>query len=679
MPRFLLPCALALTTASLLGTAQSNADAIPVEIVQTDNGWELQRGGEPYFVKGGCVVRSSADDPDLPRLLDQIVANGGNSIRLWGTGPGTLGILDAAHERGLTVMVGLWMSQPGGHVDNAGAGFDYTNGAAVQAQVDDLALEVEKYRDHPALLAWGVGNELEHVNEEADSDTTAIILMWRAINLTAQMVKSLDPHHPTISVTADLGEWHLVDNATQLATWCDAIDIWGINAYETLGDLRAKVDAGPWDRPYLIPEYGPQGWWSSPLTSWGGRLEHSTSVKATWYREGWNDSIAGQSDRCLGGYAYIWDDLDPPTNSWFMMFGPNGEPSECVDAMYEVWTGSPPENTAPRVSRINGISSQRLDPGEAFSVTVDAVDAEEDPLTVDWLIGKEIFDEDGVYIWNIVGQCEYVEIDGDLELDAVAPRTPGAYRLTAIVKDPGGRIGLATSPFFVEGDFPEGQPMPFAIDDHFRPTGYMGASYTLRSSWIESPNGSCSGRGFEFQFSGPPSALWTGVAWQYPDNNWGAEPGLEIAAGATSIDFLAWTDTPGTKIDVFCGTEGSDGFQVSLDDLELPLEPTQFSIPLDGIEYEDVAIPFGWIYSQSNGEGGNRSFFFSDLTFNGPPPPPVCDPDLTGDRVVDGKDMGELFVNWLSTTNPECDLNEDGFVDVQDLNVILANWGPCPN
>ena len=130
---------------------------------------------------------------------------------------------------------------------------------AVQAQVDDLALEVEKYRDHPALLAWGVGNELEHVNEEADSDTTAIILMWRAINLTAQMVKSLDPHHPTISVTADLGEWHLVDNATQLATWCDAIDIWGINAYETLGDLRAKVDAGPWDRPYLIPEYGQIG------------------------------------------------------------------------------------------------------------------------------------------------------------------------------------------------------------------------------------------------------------------------------------------------------------------------------------------------------------------------------------------------------------------------------------
>lgn len=481
--------ALALATCTTASVQTVQADVIPVEIVQTKTGWTLERDGSPYFVKGGCVVRSSIDDPDLPRLLDEIVANGGNSIRLWGTGPGTLGILDAAHERGLTVMVGLWMSQPGGHVDNAGAGFDYTNGDAVQAQIDDLAIEVNKYKDHPALLAWGVGNELEHVDETADADTTAVILMWRAINLTAQMVKSLDPHHPTISVTAELGEWHLVDNATQLATWCPNIDIWGINAYETISELRGKIDAGPWDRPYIIPEYGPQGWWSSPQTPWGGRLEHSTAIKATWLREGWTDSIGGESDLCVGGYAYLWDDLDPPTNSWFMMFGPNGEPSECVDALHEMWTGELPENTAPRVARINGVASQRFDPGDPFTASVEATDAEGDELTVDWLIGKEIFDDSGAYIWNIVGQCEYVATNAGLVLEYDAPLTPGAYRLTAIVKDPGGRIGLAASPFFVEGDFPDGQTMPFQIDDHYRPTGYMGASYTLTSEWIESPNG----------------------------------------------------------------------------------------------------------------------------------------------------------------------------------------------
>ena len=33
------------------GTAQ--ADAIPVEIIETDaGGWQLVRGGEPYFIKG---------------------------------------------------------------------------------------------------------------------------------------------------------------------------------------------------------------------------------------------------------------------------------------------------------------------------------------------------------------------------------------------------------------------------------------------------------------------------------------------------------------------------------------------------------------------------------------------------------------------------------------------------
>ena len=99
---------------------------IPVEVIKTKkNGWELRRGGKPYFIKGGCIVRSTMEDPDLPVLLDAIRDAGGNCIRLWSTGPGTGGILDAAHERGLSVMLGLWMLHSDGHADSSGANFDY--------------------------------------------------------------------------------------------------------------------------------------------------------------------------------------------------------------------------------------------------------------------------------------------------------------------------------------------------------------------------------------------------------------------------------------------------------------------------------------------------------------------------------------------------------------------------
>jgi hypothetical protein len=46
--------------------------------------------------------------------------------------------------------------------------------------------------------------------------------------------------------------------------------------------------------------------------------------------------------------------------------------------------------------------------------------------------------------------------------------------------------------------------------------------------------------------------------------------------------------------------------------------------------------------------------------------------------VVDGEDLGLLIARWYSTLPGEVDLNEDGFVDRQDLNLLLAAWGACP-
>jgi hypothetical protein len=54
----------------------------------------------------------------------------------------------------------------------------------------------------------------------------------------------------------------------------------------------------------------------------------------------------------------------------------------------------------------------------------------------------------------------------------------------------------------------------------------------------------------------------------------------------------------------------------------------------------------------------------------------ACDqpsPDLNGDGVVDGNDLGILLAAWGAGTGP-ADLNRDGAVDGNDLGILLAAW-----
>ena len=84
-----------------------SAEAIPVQLRQTDRGWQLLRDGEPYLIRGAGGKTA----------LLELAAAGGNSIRTWG-GDDIDALLDAAHELGLSVTVGIWL----GHERH---GFDY--------------------------------------------------------------------------------------------------------------------------------------------------------------------------------------------------------------------------------------------------------------------------------------------------------------------------------------------------------------------------------------------------------------------------------------------------------------------------------------------------------------------------------------------------------------------------
>lgn len=58
---------------------------------------------------------------------------------------------------------------------------------------------------------------------------------------------------------------------------------------------------------------------------------------------------------------------------------------------------------------------------------------------------------------------------------------------------------------------------------------------------------------------------------------------------------------------------------------------------------------------------------------------PQCVGDLNNDNTVDVGDLLLLLASWGPVgSQPAADLNGDGVVDVGDLLMLLGNWGPCP-
>lgn len=417
-------------------TASAMSQAIPVEVVKTASGYELLRGGEPYTVRGAGGMQ----------YLELLAASGANSIRTWGQGDllprewpdgRTMGLLDRAHELGLTVTAGFWVPHfPGGY---QGGGFDYDDERAVEELVENARVFAARWKDHPALLAWGVGNE------PLGTDRVRGIKM---VNRIAKAMKEVDPHHPTVAVLA--GIWP--DKAALFAEHGTDIDILGINVYGGAPVIPEQLLEQGYDGPYLMCEYGPLGYWEVDHTPWGAEIEQTSDHKADFYRRSHHGSITAAPDRCLGGYVFFWGHKQERTDTWFSMLLPGGERTPSADAMIEIWSGQPPANLAPVVSDIvSDLRLARVDAGTEFEAQVIVADAEGDVLDISWDIRPEGTDKGagGAFESTPESLTHLILSSEGRSVTVRTPDRPGAYRLKVYVRDGQGGVGAWNVPFFV--------------------------------------------------------------------------------------------------------------------------------------------------------------------------------------------------------------------------------------
>ncbi|MHC5035295.1 MAG: glycoside hydrolase family 2 TIM barrel-domain containing protein, partial [Planctomycetota bacterium] len=223
-----------------------------VTITRTDQRFQLRRDGRPYIVRGACAWEH----------LEELKAAGGNSIRTWGARDDPQ-LYDEAHALGLSVCAGLW--------------FDWVPDRPeyMRKQFADICSHVRKYKDHPAILMWGIGNEYE----VGVSDPR----VWEAIEELTAAVKEIDQDHPAITVVAEVSQ----EKVTALKEYCPSLDALGVNSYGGLLSLPDRLREYGWDKPYFVTEFGELGPYELGKTPWDAPIEmNSTHVAERWIAPG---------------------------------------------------------------------------------------------------------------------------------------------------------------------------------------------------------------------------------------------------------------------------------------------------------------------------------------------------------------------------------------------------------
>jgi hypothetical protein len=403
------------------------ATALPAAVVRIEKtaaGYQFLRDGKPFLIKG-AVARDK---------FDQLAAAGANAAR---TSPQNL---DELQRHGLCALVGLPLGNPR-------KGFNYEDPAAIEKQRDRIRETVNRYKRHPAVLLWAIGNEPE-IHTTAEQRRS----LWREVNEIAKLVKSMDPDHPVITVIGDAYRRILHEVRDQVP----AIDAIGLNAYVDMLTMPEDVKAQGWDRPWLVSEFGPRGHWQVPKTPWRVPIEDTSSEKAAFYERAYRHAVLEQP-ACLGSFVFLWYAKQEKTHTWYGMFLDDGSRTESVDVMTRLWSGRDPANRSPRIGRIlatpGGEAPAIHKPSAQLDAEVQVSDPDGDPLKVTWDLRPDVADNP-----NVGGDFEesVPPIPGSIlssegsKARVQVPAKPGNYRLFVYAHDGKGNAATANLALRVE-------------------------------------------------------------------------------------------------------------------------------------------------------------------------------------------------------------------------------------
>ena len=403
-----------------------------VEVRQRDGRAQLFVNQKPFFIKGAGLEFGDQE---------KLAAAGGNSFRTWRVENGRETgeqVLDRAQKNGLYVTMGL-------DVSRERQGFDYANADNVAKQLAEIKAQVLRLKNHPALLMWDIGNEL---NLNAHNPQ-----VWDAVNDISKMIHQVDPNHPTTTSLSGISQ-ALVSDISRRAP---DLDLLCFQSYADIVNLPRELQASGWTGPYVVTEWGATGHWECGQTDWGAPIEDDSSVKSELYGRRYQIAIAADTNHCLGAYVFLWGQKQERTPTWYGMFLPTGEATEAVDVMQHLWTGDWPAFRSPQWKRfsLDGKLARQnihLNAGQNYAANALASSPADASLKYDW----KILEESGARTTGGDFETPPPSLPGLIAAGAggeariTAPARPGAYRLFVYALDRHGKAAYANIPFYVD-------------------------------------------------------------------------------------------------------------------------------------------------------------------------------------------------------------------------------------
>ncbi len=276
-----------------------------VEVKGEPGRFELQVDGTPYFIRG---VGFNVDRLEYGEKEMQLAKETGfNSLRTWGAGSTTLKGLDLAEKHGLSVIPAWWLSQD--KKENP-TGRDYSNEKQNQEEVSHILEFVNEFKQHPAVLMWGIGNEVYLFGGQGAD-------YCKFVEQVCQAIHKEDPHHPVLCV--DVNTAPIAD----LAKYTPSLDVYGINTYGswTMACSTQQDAVKALKKPVLFSEFGP--------TLPGGDSKVNPKLHAQTYVEIWKRAILPLAGTNIGGYFFVFRD-GRPDDTYYGIFDCQNRPKPVV-------------------------------------------------------------------------------------------------------------------------------------------------------------------------------------------------------------------------------------------------------------------------------------------------------------------------------------------------------------
>ena len=252
---------------------------------------------QPFMIKGICYHpvskgESSRSFSHLGQDLKLMKEAHINTIRVYQPIDDT-SVLDRISNANMKIIIGFGYNQNGHYDILSGSYLEY----------------IKKFKNHPAILMWELGNEYNYHPEWFDGDLKN---WYKTMNTAASEIKKMDNSHPTTTAHGELPDAMALELSPN-------IDVWGMNVYRW--DNPEKIFS-EWetisDKPMYLSEAGADSYMTMDKPNYPKGVNEKAQADAT---KNILNSIFNNQNICSGVtlFAFVdelWkagnnDQLDP--------------------------------------------------------------------------------------------------------------------------------------------------------------------------------------------------------------------------------------------------------------------------------------------------------------------------------------------------------------------------------